>query len=95
MNAEAPNLQSGSISWSEAAVINNDHLQRSGGCGRADHEHLEPIHDRARILLPVNEVVQLNLTTTATETATATSTVTFSVQVKYISIIIYNFSNVL
>merc|ERR1712095_204164 len=24
MNAEAPNLQSGSISWSEAAVINND-----------------------------------------------------------------------
>merc|ERR1712111_326970 len=27
MNAEAPNLQSGSISWSEAAVINNDHLR--------------------------------------------------------------------
>jgi len=76
MNSEAPNLQSGSINWSEAQVINNG---RKSPCGRADHENDGHEH-RARIILPVNENVQLNLTSTATVTATATATVTFGVQ---------------
>merc|ERR1711923_252475 len=75
MNSEAPNLQSGSISWSEAQVLNNG---RKSPCGRSDHD--EDHEHRARIILPVNEQVQLNLTSTATATATATDTVTFSVQ---------------
>merc|ERR1719251_592960 len=73
MNSEAPNLQSGSISWSEAQVLNNG---RKSPCGRSDHD--EDHEHRARIILPVNEQVQLNLTSTAT----ATDTVTFSVQLQ-------------
>ena len=90
MNSEAPNLQSGSISWSEAQVLNNG---RKSPCGRSDHD--EDHEHRARIILPVNEQVQLNLTSTATATATATDTVTFSVQVNIIilSFVFNNFSN--
>ena len=73
MNSEDTELQSGSMSWSEASV---DKAQ--SGCGRAD---LGETEKRARILALANEVVTKDLTSTSTVTETAAATVTFSVGV--------------
>ena len=73
VNADETDLQSGSMSWSEASV---DKAQ--SGCGRAD---LGETEKRARILALANEVVTKDLTSTSTVTETAAATVTFSVGV--------------
>lgn len=70
---ETSELQSGSISWSEASVD-----KAHSACGRSG---LEGENKRARILALANEVVTKSLTSTSTITETAANTVTFSVQV--------------
>ena len=74
MNAdETGELQSGTMSWSEASVD-----KAHSACGRSG---LEGEDKRARILALANEVVTKSLTSTSTITETAANTVTFSVQV--------------
>ena len=72
MNAEETNLQSGSMSWSEASV-DKAHSQ----CGRSDFDSTK----RARILMLANEVVTKDLTSTSTVTETAATSVVFNVAV--------------
>merc|ERR1719328_539567 len=73
VNAEDTELQSGSMSWSEASVD-----KAHSGCGRSA---LGENEKRARILALANEVVTKDLTSTSTVTETAADTVTFSVGV--------------
>merc|ERR1712228_560086 len=73
VNAEDTELQSGSMSWSEASVD-----KAHSGCGRSS---LGENEKRARILALANEVVTKDLTSTSTVTETAAATVTFSVGV--------------
>ena len=73
MNAEQTDLQSGSMSWSEASV-DKAHSQ----CGRSG---LGEDEKRARILMLANEVVTKDLTSTSTVTETAATSVVFNVAV--------------
>lgn len=73
VNSEDTELQSGSMSWSEASVD-----KAHSGCGRSA---LGETEKRARILALANEVVTKDLTSTSTVTETAAATVTFSVGV--------------
>merc|ERR1712029_695398 len=71
VNAEDTELQSGSMSWSEASVD-----KAHSGCGRSA---LGESEKRARILALANEVVTKDLTSTSTVTETAADTVTVGV----------------
>ena len=73
MNADETELQSGSMSWSEASVD-----KAHSACGRSG---LGGDNKRARILALANEVVTKDLTFTQTVIETAPATVTFSVNV--------------
>merc|ERR1711879_549634 len=72
VNADETDLQSGSMSWSEASVD-----QSHKACGRSSFGD----EKRARILALQNEVVTKDLTSTTYTTETAAATVTFSVNV--------------
>ena len=71
MNADEMELQSGSMSWSEASVD-----KAHSACGRSG---LGGDNKRARILALANEVVTKDLTSTSTVTETEATTVTFIV----------------
>ena len=71
MDADETELQSGSMSWSEASVD-----KAHSACGRSG---LGGDNKRARILALANEVVTKDLTSTLTVTETAPGTVTFLV----------------
>merc|ERR1719412_2086457 len=76
VDAAAPNLQGGTLTWSEVAM-QTSRGRSNMGCGRSG-EHAE--EKRARIIALQNEVVTKPLTTTETVTETdAATTVTFSV----------------
>ena len=68
---ETGELQSGTMSWSEASVD-----KAHSACGRSG---LEGEDKRARILALANEVVTKSLTLTETELVTAADTVTFTI----------------
>merc|ERR1711860_481704 len=70
VNAEETDLQSGSMSWSEASVD-----KAHSNCGRSG---LEKDEKRARILQLANEVVTKDLTSTETVTETAAATTVIS-----------------
>merc|ERR1711878_238916 len=72
VNADETDLQSGSMSWSEASVD-----QSHKACGRSSFGD----EKRARILALQNVVVTKDLTSTTYTTETAAATVTFSVNV--------------
>jgi len=71
VNADEAELQSGSMSWSEASVD-----KAHSACGRSG---LKGDKKRARILALANEVVTKSLTLTETELVTAADTVTFTI----------------
>ena len=73
MNSDETELQSGSMSWSEASVD-----KAHSACGRSG---LGGDNKRARILALANEVVTKDLTSTHTVTEQAADTVTFMVNV--------------
>merc|ERR1712227_515666 len=69
MDADAPSVMSGSMSWSDVLV-----KKTPSACGRDAHDN----HRRQRVIALANENVALNLTTTTTELSTAAATVTVS-----------------
>lgn len=73
VNSDETELQSGSMSWSEASVD-----KAHSACGRSG---LGGDNKRARILALANEVVTKDLTSTHTVTEQAADTVTFMVNV--------------
>ena len=72
MDADAPSVMSGSMSWSDVLV-----KKTPSACGRDAHDN----HRRQRVIALANENVALNLTTTTTELSTAAATVTVSATV--------------
>ena len=74
MDADAPSVMSGSMSWSDVLV-----KKTPSACGRDAHDN----HRRQRVIALANENVALNLTTTTTELSTAAATVTVSATVTF------------